>query len=45
MRAMAGGIDVPQEAEFIFQPGGLHLMFRGLDKQMVAGEKFIVEMG
>ena len=44
MRAIAGGIDVPQEAEFIFQPGGLHLMFRGLDQQMVAGEKFIVEM-
>ena len=44
MRAIAGGIVVPQEAEFLFEPGGMHLMFRGLKQQMVAGETFDVEM-
>ena len=44
MRAISGGLTLPEEAEIIFKPGGMHLMFRGLQQQMVAGETFQVEM-
>ena len=44
MRALPDGLEIGEEAEFIFEPGGLHLMFRGLQRQMVVGETYQVEM-
>ncbi|MGE0283540.1 MAG: copper chaperone PCu(A)C [Rhizobiaceae bacterium] len=43
MRAVDGGLDVPAKGELALQPGkeggGYHLMFMGLKKPLVEGEK------
>lgn len=43
MRAVDGGIDVPPKSELALQPGtegsGYHLMFMGLKKPLLEGEK------
>jgi len=43
MRAVEGGLEVPAKGELALQPGGegagYHLMFMGLKKQLVGGEK------
>ena len=43
MRAVEGGLDVPAKGELALQPGGkgagYHLMFMGLKKPLVEGEK------
>jgi len=40
MRPVDGGIDVPAGAMVKLQPGGLHIMFIGLNKTLKAGDSF-----
>jgi periplasmic copper chaperone A len=40
MRPIDGGIDVPAGATVMLQPGGLHIMFIGLNKTLKAGDSF-----
>jgi len=40
MRPVEGGIDVPAGATVMLQPGGLHIMFIGLNKTLKAGDTF-----
>lgn len=42
MRALPHGLAIAPDTEIIFQPSGYHLMFRGIDKQMVVGDKHTI---
>lgn len=38
MREIEGGVEIPPGGEIVLKPGGFHMMFTGLDEQLVAGE-------
>lgn len=40
MRELENGLDIPPGEETVLQPGGLHLMFMQLEKQLKEGEKY-----
>lgn len=44
MRAVENGIEVPAGGSVELRPGGLHLMFMGLDRQLLPGEQFEVTL-
>lgn len=40
MRPLGDGLALPADGEVALEPGGLHLMFTGLEKPAVEGKKF-----
>ncbi len=44
MRHQTGGVPVPAGETVLFQPGGLHVMFMGLESRLVEGEKNTVTL-
>ena len=39
MKKINDGIEIPPRKEVILKPGGLHIMFKNLNKNLVVGEK------
>ena len=39
MKKINDGIEIPPGKEVILKPGGLHIMFKNLNKNLVVGEK------
>lgn len=44
MRELDGGIDIPAGAEVTLMPGGLHMMFMGMNEKLEEGEEHTVEL-
>lgn len=44
MRELEGGIEIPAGAEVILMPGGLHMMFMGMNEQLIEGQEHTVEL-
>ncbi|MGB7433296.1 MAG: copper chaperone PCu(A)C [Ahrensia sp.] len=44
MRELDGGIEIPAGGEVTLVPGGLHVMFKGMNEQLVEGEEHTAEL-